>query len=146
MAWTAGKLDFRVTRGSAWLETLRYLHSDRTPIVFAEDDVVEMQVRTMATRDGTATEGLVLRATSDAANLQPGDVLITLDRDAGEIAWRASEGQTIDMNPENVRTVRYAYSLHVVGEQFGGRRPLLTGTIEMLPDVIRPITVVVPEE
>lgn len=136
MAWVAGVLDFRVTRGALWTETLRYRHSDRSPVAYEPDCVAHMQIRTMQTRDGTSADGLVLELASPAMGIV-GAIPILLDPLTGGIQWTVDEDDTMLLNPENVRTVRYAYSLRLNGTMFGGWRPLVRGTVEMLPEVIR---------
>jgi len=123
-----------VQRGSTWEDEFTYTDDDGTPINLTGYEA-RMQVRTLATRYGTSTTGLMLELFTTGA-----EPLLVFDTAAtGRLRIIARPDQHAVLNPTNARKAKYAYAIELFKPDGDGEYvlPLVTGTLSVRGEVAR---------
>lgn len=123
-----------VQRGSTWEDEFTYTDDDGTPIDLTGYEA-RMQVRTLATRYGTSTAGLMLELfTTGVEPLLVWDTAAT-----GRLRIIARPDQHAVLNPANARKAKYAYAIELFKPDGAGEYvlPLVTGPLSVRGEVAR---------
>ena len=138
MSRTPASYSMKVVRGSTWEDEITYTDEDGAPIDLTGYEA-RMQVRTLAGQWGTSTDSMLLELTTENG-------LLVIDTpDGGTVPNRVRivvpPAGHADLNPDNARSVRYAYSLELfvpaVGETPEYVVPLVAGGLAVRGEVTR---------
>lgn len=134
MSRTAAAYSMVWTRGSTIEEEFSYTDDDGLPIDLTGYEA-RMQVRTLATRYGTSTTGLMLELSTTGT-----DPLLVWDTAAtGRLRIVARPDQHAALNAGNARKAKYAYAIELYKPDGTGEYvlPLVEGVLTVRGEVAR---------
>lgn len=134
MSRTPASYAMTVQRGATWEDEFTYTDDDGQAIDLTGYEA-RMQVRTLATRYGTSSTGLMLElSTTGASPLLVWDTAAT-----GRLRIVARPDQHAALNAGNARKAKYAYAIELYKPDGGGEYvlPLVEGTLTVRGEVAR---------
>lgn len=134
MSRTPATYTMTVVRGSSWQDDFVYMGSDGAPIDCTGLEA-RMQVRALADRYGISGKPPVLELTTTGAN-----PLLAWDTAAdGRLVIDARPDQHAELNPQNLKKAKYAYSVELYRQAQDGEYvvPFIGGVITVLGEVTR---------
>lgn len=134
MSRTPASYSIVVVRGSTWEDEFTYTDDQGTPIDLTGYEA-RMQVRTLATRYGTSTTGVMLELSTTGA-----DPLLVWDTAAtGRLRIVARPDQHDALNAGNARKAKYAYAIELYKPDGTGEYvlPLVEGVLTVRGEVAR---------
>lgn len=134
MSRTPASFSLQVVRGATWEDQFDYTDDAGEPIDLT-GYAARMQVRTLDGQFGTsADETLVLELTTENGRLEIDEP------EDGRVSLLVAAADTVQLNPDNARKVKLAYSLELfkpAGEDPEYVIPLVKGTVSVQGETTR---------
>lgn len=134
MSRTPASYAMTVQRGATWEDEFTYTDDDGLPIDLTGYEA-RMQVRTLATRYGTSTTGLMLELSTTGT-----DPLLVWDTAAtGRLRIVARPDQHAALNASNAKKAKYAYAIELHKPDGTGEYvlPLVEGALTVRGETTR---------
>lgn len=134
MSRTPANYSMVLVRGTTWEDQFEYIDDTGAPADLTGWHA-RMHVRTMETRFGKDTDGLVLQIGTDGAD----PLMVWTDAAAGKLKIFAHPEQHAALNPDNMKKAKYAYSIELYRQvgTYEDVKPLVTGALNVLGEVTR---------
>lgn len=134
MSRTPATYAMTVQRGATWEDEFTYTDDVGAPIDLTGYEA-RMQVRTLQTRYGTSSDGLMLELST--TGIEP--LLLWDTAVNGRLRVVARPDQHAVLNAANAKKAKYAYAIELYKPDGGGEYvlPLVAGTVTVFGEVVR---------